>query len=302
MIAFGPVPSRRLGKSLGINNIPPKICSYSCVYCQIGRTTIERIERKQFYSLDEILGHVEKKISKDIDYVTFVPDGEPTLDINLGKEAKLLRKFGIPIAIISNSSLIWRADVRDDLSEFDYVSLKLDAASERIWKIVNRPHRRLELRKILEGIMEFRDNFGGKLVTETMLINIDYGEELRKLAEFLKELKPDIAYISTPTRPQCEKWVHKASEDLLNKAYQIFSNALGEEKVEYLIEFEGGDFSISGDIEKDILSITSVHPIREDALSVDAKSVVDRLIREGKIVEVEYQGKLFYLRKLNPIP
>ncbi len=298
MIAFGPVPSRRLGRSLGVNNIPPKTCSYSCVYCQIGNTTVKQIDRSEFYTLDEILRSVEKKIGRDVDYITFVPDGEPTLDINLGKEAKLLRKFGIALAIISNSSLIWREDVREDLSEFDYVSLKLDAVSERIWKRVNRPHRQLKLKEILDGMLEFRDNFGGKLVTETMLINIDYGDELQKLAAFLKELKPDIAYISTPTRPPCEKWVRKASEVMLNKAYQIFSASLGADRVRYLIEFEGGDFSISGGIEDEILSITAVHPIREDALNGIAKNVVDKLIKEGKVVKIEYQGKQFYLRKL----
>jgi wyosine [tRNA(Phe)-imidazoG37] synthetase (radical SAM superfamily) len=137
MIAFGPVPSRRLGRSLGINNIPPKVCTYACVYCQVGRTTEMTIGRRTFYDPDEVLQDVQEKISKSdeagepIDYLTFVPDGEPTLDTNLGREIDLLTPLGIPIAVITNNSLLSRQDVRDDLVGADWVSLKVDAVGER---------------------------------------------------------------------------------------------------------------------------------------------------------------------------
>ncbi|MCK4471545.1 MAG: radical SAM protein, partial [Anaerolineae bacterium] len=117
MIAFGPVPSRRLGRSLGINNIPPKICTYSCVYCQLGRTIKMQIKRHAFYEPEKVLQDVHDKVEKvretgeRIDYLTFVPDGEPTLDVNLGREIELLRPLGIKIAVISNGSLIGREDV-----------------------------------------------------------------------------------------------------------------------------------------------------------------------------------------------
>ncbi|MEJ2568295.1 MAG: radical SAM protein, partial [candidate division WOR-3 bacterium] len=129
-IPFGPVPSRRLGRSLGINNIPPKICSYSCVYCQVGKTYNLSIERKEFYKAEEIKTQVFKKIAalkkqkEKIDFLSFVADGEPTLDINLGKEIEILKKSGIPIAVITNASLINRNDVRSDLSKADWVSVK----------------------------------------------------------------------------------------------------------------------------------------------------------------------------------
>jgi wyosine [tRNA(Phe)-imidazoG37] synthetase (radical SAM superfamily) len=133
MIAFGPVPSRRLGRSLGINNIPPKVCSYSCVYCQLGRTLKMQVERQAFHLPEEILVAVQKKVNsvkaagESIDYLTFVPDGEPSLDINLGHAIELLRPLGLPIAVITNASLIWREDVRTDLRKADWVSLKVDA-------------------------------------------------------------------------------------------------------------------------------------------------------------------------------
>ena len=146
MIAFGPVPSRRLGQSLGINNIPPKVCTYSCVYCQIGRTIKMDVHRKEYYNWDKILDDVRIKIRKvqesgeTIDYITFVPDGEPTLDINLGREIEALGKFGIKIAVITNSSLLWRDDVRQELLDTNLVSVKVDSTREKIWRKINRPH------------------------------------------------------------------------------------------------------------------------------------------------------------------
>ncbi|RKZ00434.1 MAG: radical SAM protein, partial [Candidatus Hydrothermota bacterium] len=117
MIAFGPVPSRRLGRSLGVNNIPVKICTYSCVYCQIGRTLKIQVDREEFYSPDEVFGEVKEKVEdirkkgEALDYITFVPDGEPTLDLNLGKEILLVKSLGFKVAVITNSSLIDREDV-----------------------------------------------------------------------------------------------------------------------------------------------------------------------------------------------
>jgi len=131
-IAYGPVPSRRLGRSLGINNIPPKVCSYSCVYCQLGNTTDMPVERESFYKAEELAQSVKQKVKQarerdePIDYLTFVPDGEPTLDRNLGKEIELLKPLNIKIAVITNASLIWRQDIRKDLQKADWVSLKVE--------------------------------------------------------------------------------------------------------------------------------------------------------------------------------
>jgi len=137
-IVYGPVPSRRLGRSLGINNIPPKICSYSCVYCQLGRTVNMQIKRQNFYQSIDLANSVRKRVeqlrkkSEFIDYLAFVPDGEPTLDINLGEELELLGPLGIKLAVITNASLIWRKDVQQDLQKADLVCLKVDAVSGKI--------------------------------------------------------------------------------------------------------------------------------------------------------------------------
>ncbi|NJE62242.1 radical SAM protein [Thermococcus sp. 21S7] len=310
MIAFGPVPSRRLGKSLGVNNIPDKVCSYACVYCQIGRTLRMEVERRAFYEPELIFEDVSRKVEKAeaagerIDYITFVPDGEPTLDVNLSREVEMLKTLGIALAILTNSSLIWREDVREELFEFDFVSLKLDAVSEPLWRRVDRPHRSLSLEKILDGMLTFADGFEGKLVTETMLINVDYDGELEKIADFLAELKPDRAYIGIPTRPPAEPWVEPAGEETIHVAYQLFSERLGEERVEYLIGYEGNAFASTGNVEEDLLSITAVHPMRDEAVRELLRKagagwdVVEGLIRDGKLIELEYGGRRFYMRAL----
>lgn len=308
MIAFGPVPSRRLGRSLGVNNIPDKVCSYACVYCQIGRTLRMELERRPFYEPGLIFEEVSRKVEEAkeagerIDYITFVPDGEPTLDINLSREVELLRSLGIPLAILTNSSLIWREDVREDLRAFDYVSLKVDAVSEPLWRRVDRPHKSLKLDMILDGMLAFADDFEGKLVTETMLVNVDYGDEIEKIADFLAELNPDKAYIAVPKRPPAEPWVEPAPEELINHAYQLFSERLGE--VEYLIGYEGNAFASTGNVEEDLLSITTVHPMREEAVRELLRKanagweVVEKLLKEGKLIELEYRGQRFYMRAL----
>ncbi len=310
MIAFGPVPSRRLGRSLGINNIPPKICTYSCVYCQLGRTIRMQVERSPFYRPSEILRTASDKVWKAeeagerVDYLTFVPDGEPTLDISIGQEIGLMKSLGLPIAVITNASLISRQDVRGDLMEADWVSLKVDAVQEGIWQRVSRPHGRLTLAPILEGSFEFAEAYDGDLVTETMLVEgVNDGEEhLRAIAGYLAGLRPSTAYLSIPTRPPAEKWVRAPDEAALNRAYQILSERV--ERVEYLVGYEGNAFAFTGDVEDDLLSITAVHPMREDAVSAFLVragaewAVVHRLVAQDHLAEVEYEGHKFYLRKL----
>jgi wyosine [tRNA(Phe)-imidazoG37] synthetase (radical SAM superfamily) len=311
MIAFGPVPSRRLGRSLGINNIPPKVCTYSCVYCQLGRTMKMQVERQAFYEPGEILRAVEDKIEKvravgeSIDYLAFVPDGEPTLDVNLGQEIELLKRLGLPIAVITNSSLIWRQGVREDLMGADWVSLKFDAVEEELWRRIDRPHGKLELPSILAGALEFARVYEGDLVTETMLVaGVNDAEgALRKIAGFLARLKPAAAYLAIPTRPPAEEWVRLPNEEIVNRAYQILSERV--KRVEYLIGYEGNDFAFTGDVEQDLLSITAVHPMREEAVSeflAQAQvgwAVVHKLVEQDQLAKTEYGGRRFYMRRLH---
>ena len=310
MIAFGPIPSRRLGRSLGINNIPPKRCSYACVYCQVGRTSQMRIERGTFFAPDEIVRAVEAKVAEtkqageSIDYLTFVPDGEPTLDIHLGQEIECLRPLGIKIAVITNASLIWREDVREALLLADWVSLKMDAVEEAAWRKVDRPHGRLNLDAVLKGALAFARAYQGELVTETMLVaGVNDGpDRLAAVAQFLARLRPARAYLSIPTRPPTEPWARPPDEDAVNRAYQVLDKWV--DCVEYLIGYEGSAFAATGDAAQDLLGITAVHPMREEAVGAFLDkagadwSLVEGLIAQGQLARAAYEGHAFYLRKL----
>jgi wyosine [tRNA(Phe)-imidazoG37] synthetase (radical SAM superfamily) len=310
MIAFGPVPSRRLGKSLGINNIPPKICTYSCVYCQVGRTIRLALDRREFYQWEKIIEDVGIKIEnalangEHIDYLTFVPDGEPTLDINLGREIEALGRFGFKTAVITNASLLWRDDVREDLLGADLVSVKVDSIREDIWRKINRPHPRLKLENILKGILAFSRVYEGDLITETMLVKDMNDDESHvvDVARFLSEVKPASVYLAIPTRPPAVSGTQVPDEAVINSSYQLFSQHL--EHVEYLIGYEGDAFAYTGQVEDDILSISAVHPMREDAIrkllsrSDTGWELIKKLTAEGKLKEIEYRGEHFYLRKI----
>ncbi len=311
MIAFGPVPSRRLGRSLGINNIPPKNCTYACVYCQIGRTNKMQIDRREYYGWNKIIEDVRTKIEKarvsgdSIDYLTFVPDGEPTLDIDLGREIEILGQFGIKIAVITNSSLLWRKDVRKELLNADWVSVKVDSTNEEIWRKINRPYYDLKLNQILDGVLEFSEQYSGELTTETMLVkDLNDGEEqLEETARYLSLIKPAKAYLAIPTRPPAVDKIQSPGEEIINRAYQIYNKHL--DHVEYLIGYEGNAFSSTGNIREDILNITAVHPMREDAVrnmlegSNADWGIIQNLVGEGKLIEIKYTGKKFYLRKFS---
>jgi len=308
MLVFGPVPSRRLGVSLGINHIPPKHCPYACIYCQAGKTTCMEISRRAFYPLDQILCEVEDRISqcsktgRTIDYLTLVPDGEPTLDINLGRLIEGLKKFAIPIAVISNAALIDRPDVQDELLQADWVSLKVDAVDETLWRKINRPHRRLSLAKILDGTLAFRKNYQGELVTESMLVADanDCGAAVHLLCDFLLELQPFRSYLSIPTRPPAESSGVAPSPEALQEILQISAGRISF--IEWLFDAEIGDFVSTGNLADDILSIMAVHPLREEALRkmvAGVKSdwgVVEDLIKAGEIFSIDYRNERYFLR------
>jgi wyosine [tRNA(Phe)-imidazoG37] synthetase (radical SAM superfamily) len=309
MISFGPIPSRRLGKSLGINNIvPPKVCSYNCIYCQVGKTINQEIRRKVFFDPETIFNdvrhHLKKLGRKNYpDYLTFVSNGEPTLDINLGKAIKMVKHFGIPVAIITNASLIGEKSVRDDLMMADWLSLKIDAADSDTWHLVNRPAPGQDFNSIIENIVLFADSYRGLLRTETMLIEgiNDSVENIRGLSEIIKRINPGKAYLAIPTRPPSVKSVKPPDIEILNMAWNIYNDM--NISTELLTGFEGIVTGFTGNIYEDILNITAVHPLREDSLlnllqnnDSDLK-VVKSLISQRLLRSSTYNGNRYYIRE-----
>jgi len=268
-------------------------------------------QRRAFFKPEEVLHEVERKIAhavsrrQKIDYLTFVPDGEPTLDAHLGDEISLLRQLEIPIAVLTNASLLWQSDVREDLLGADLVSLKVDCVNEKMWRQIDRPHRNLKLQTVLESILEFAEEFEGTTISETMLLDgVDYGDEFERIADFLGQLKKlGKAYIGIPTRPSAEKWVKPASEEILNSSFQVFEKELGD-RVEYLVGYEGNAFASTGNAEEDLMSITAVHPMREEAVMELLRKtgadwrVIQKLLRERKLIELQYEGNKYYMRML----
>ncbi len=306
-IAFGPVPSRRLGSSLGVNNIPLKHCSYNCVYCQVGKSSTLETKRRPFYEPYKVFESVRKRLEtveakgEKVDFITFVPDGEPTLDINLGKEIELIKTLGRKVAVITNSSLLWNENVRYELSEADFVSFKVDAVSENIWRIVDRPSSELSLKSILEGILNFSDVFNGTLVSETMLVaRINYGDEAGKIASFLSTVhRLNKAYVAVPTRPPAEEWACPPDRGTILYFLTRFNEILGDKVLPLDFE-EKGEFGYTGSAGKDILSAAIVHPLSRDAvlqiLKKDNESweVLEKLIESKQLIELKFAGKIFY--------
>ena len=306
---FGPVRSRRLGISLGVNNIPYKFCSYSCVYCQLGRTVNKTIKRRTFYSPENVINNVievAKRLGK-IDYISFVPDGEPTLDINLKSEIIGIKEaLNVPIAVFTNASLLWIDEVKEALYQADLVSIKVDAVSDPIWKRINRPYSKLEIDHILASIEEFVKSYRGKIISETMLVSgiNTISESLKRISYYLKKLNVNIAYISVPIRPPAEKWVKPPSSFELIRAYEVFRESLGENRVKLLNMPEGYVTQFAGGPEEYILRTTTVHPLRYEYVTrllsehgKDPNEVIDKLIEKGLIEIVNYLGNKFIIRR-----
>ncbi|MDX9905233.1 MAG: radical SAM protein [Bacteroidales bacterium] len=307
-IIFGPVPSRRLGKSLGVNNIPAKSCSYSCKYCQLGLTNSMEINRKPFYLPGEIAALVRKKLlslsNQDYpDYISIVPDGEPTLDKNLGELIQRLSVFGLPVAVFTNSSLLSDEKVRQDLVKADFVSLKVDAVRELSWRKINRPHKDLSLKDILQGIRNFTDVFHGILATETMMLRYlnDSFDELDGVAAFVREIGPETAYIAVPTRPPAVGSTKAADESSVMLAYHIFQKH--GINTELLTGYEGNAFASGGNFQEDMLSITAVHPLRCDAVNLlmrkskASEEELHGLVEKGLLIKVYFNHNEYYLPK-----
>ena len=211
--------------------------------------------------------------------------------------------MGIKIAVITNASLIWYEDVQEDLQKADWVCLKVDSVTYDIWHRINKPHKKIELDNILKGMLGFAESFQGELTTETMLVKgiNDSEQEVSKIAAFLAKLKPAKSYLAVPTRPPAAR-IEPATEQTLITAYQILSSKL--DRIEYLIGYEGNTFTSTGNAVDDLLSITAVHPMREDAVAELLEkdnvgwSTINDLIVSGNLISLDYQGKKFYMRKL----
>jgi wyosine [tRNA(Phe)-imidazoG37] synthetase (radical SAM superfamily) len=298
MHAYGHVPSRRLGRSLGVSPIPPKTCSYNCIYCQLGRTHRQQISRESFYPGEEILNDVQKVIdTSKTDYITFAGDGEPALCKDIGWLIHQCKKnWQIPVAVITNASLLFMKDVRQDLNESDVVLSKLDAGSEDVFRKLNRPHNSIGFKDMLKGYIDFRQEYPGKIWLEVMLVAglNDSDASLIDIKKAIERIKPDKIYISVPTRPPAEPWVMPPAPERIIRAHEIIGTASD------LTQYESGEFGVFPDVRTTILEICSRHPLREEQARVIEKKFsevgcIDEMLLKNILVRVEYRNIAYLL-------
>jgi wyosine [tRNA(Phe)-imidazoG37] synthetase (radical SAM superfamily) len=301
---FGPVPSRRLGFSLGVDIIPAKYCSFDCIYCQIGKTTNVEIARKSFTDpytiIDEIIDAVNK--TERIDYITFSGSGEPTLNSDLGTMIKEVKKTtDIPVAVITNGALLYLDDVRKDLLLADVILPSLDAVSEDVFRYINRPHSLIDIETIIRGLKLLRNEYQGKIWLEVMLIKDvnDTREELGKLKKIVSELNVDKLQLNTVTRPPNEETTGGLTRDNLEKICEYLGKP-----AEIICSFEK---SVKKDTKEDwsqnimeILqrrSLTLDDIIKITGISFNkAKSRLKILENEGKIKSYFFDDNIFYMK------
>jgi wyosine [tRNA(Phe)-imidazoG37] synthetase (radical SAM superfamily) len=228
---FGPIPSRRLGRSLGIDPIPLKTCNWNCVYCQLGRTSELTNERRDYFPPDEIIEEVRTALQSydvgEIDWLTFAGSGEPTLHASLGHVvAELKEATNVPIAVITNGSLLYLPEVRAALMPADAVLPTLDAGSERLYQRIDRPARELTFARLMDGLIAFRQEFLGHFWLEVVLIQgmNDTAEALSDLADAVRRIAPDQVHINLPIRPPAVSSVEVPDDESVRRACDVLGS------------------------------------------------------------------------------
>lgn len=303
---FGPVPSRRLGRSLGIDVIPPKTCTYDCVYCESGRTTELTVQRREFIAEDLVLGDLQCFFNQHgggVDVLTFSSAGEPTLHLGLGRLIERIKTDypSLPLVVLTNGSLLWDPEVRKDLMRADRVVPSLDAATRDTFRRVDRPHPGLELSAILEGLYAFRRDYRGQLHVEILLVRgmNDDPRELSSLRRAIDRVQPDCVELNTVARPPACPGVRGLTREEMATAAGYFpsdtSRIIGRFEP---TSRENDEFESLG---SRVLQLVTRRPcsVEEmaDSLSVSVESLqatLSGLLRQKKIRLQKYDERLFY--------
>jgi len=298
---YGPVPSRRLGFSLGVDIVPYKFCTLDCIYCQLGRTKHKRVKRKSFASCAGIIGEIREAVSsgKEIDFITFSGSGEPTLNSDIGGLIHEVRKItSIPVAVLTNGTLLYREDVQKDLMEAQVVIPSLDAVSQEMFRRINRPHYSLNIQSIMKGMKEFRSVYKGRLWLEVMLVKgfNDDRQELSQMKEALTRISPDKVYLNTVIRPPSERYAEP-----LSAAEMVSIKNYLDANCEVISEFHKKRSAGDKDIRGSIIEMTKRRPLTvTDIAGVlgisekNAESIIGTLKAEHTLAEKKHERKKYY--------
>ncbi len=299
---YGPVPSRRLGFSLGVDVLPLKTCTLDCLYCQLGPTERRTCRRQSYFPPAEVLGQIRRALrsGERIDYITFSGSGEPTLNKDLGDLIRSVKAMtSVPVAVLTNGTLLYRKSVRQDLLAADLVVPSLDAATAAMFRSVNRPHPLLTAERILEGLRKFREEYKGRLWLEIMFVKgvNDSADHLLALKKAVDVIHPDLVHINTVVRPPAYRKARALSAQELDKIRAGFGD-----RAEVVASFgkKGQRKGLSG-LEKSVATMVRRRPVTADDISAalgrhrdEVLKALSRLVEAGKVRPVGHGRKTFY--------
>jgi len=300
---YGPVPSRRLGRSLGIDLVPHKICTYDCIYCQIGETTEKTLARKEYVPVREIIEEVKRFLNEgapSVDHLSLSGSGEPTLHSQIRSVIEGIKAItSIPVAVITNGSLLCEEEVRQDLLRADIVLPSLDAVSSDVFMRINRPRPGFSVEKVIEGLVEFRKVYKGQIWLEILFckgIN-DGKEELMRMKKVVDRIQPDLIHLNTVVRPPSEKWAVPLGQEEMEEIRAFFGKSAS-----IISEFDRHPPMVSEmNIKEEILKILKRRPLSLSDLSKGmgiSKNDLDRfikpLMKEGKVQSRLFGDSVYY--------
>ena len=303
---FGPVPSRRLGRSLGVDLVPFKTCPYDCIYCQLGVTTCKTMERSEWVPLEAVVEELRQRLSAQPDYITLSGSGEPTLFSRLGELIDRIKTMTeTPVAVLTNGSLLWQEDVRKDLMKADLVIPSLDAGDEAMFQAVNRPHEGISFERLLAGLIDLRREFPGEYWLEVFILGNHNAipSEIAKLAECVNLIKPDRVQLNTVTRPPAEESAVEVSSHRLAELAAAFDPAA--EVIASFHSDHGEPEFVAG--QQEVFDLLRRRPCSiddiADGLGMHRNEVtkyIEQLNAQGLLVQSRTAGKLHYSATSTP--
>ena len=297
---FGPVPSRRLGRSLGVDLIPFKTCTYDCIYCQLGRTTCKTLERRGWVPVEDVIEQVKSALPTQPDYITLSGSGEPTLNSQIGDVIERIKQMtDIPVAVLTNGALLWDKSVRSDLLAADLIVPSLDAGDEAMFQAINRSHEGISFTTMVDGLAACRAEFHGQYWLEVFLLDgyTACEKEARKIARHVARIGPDLVQLNTVSRPPAESFATGASFGHLERLARLFTPT-----AEVIADIpEGADTEEHRGSMEDVLHLLQRRPctVRDIAygLGIHRNEVakhLGKLERQGLVSEEEIQGTTYF--------
>jgi len=299
---YGPVPSRRLGRSLGVDVVPFKVCTLDCIYCQLGKTSEKTTERKEYVLPEPVLAELRECLAQGLqaDFITISGSGEPTLNSRLGEIIDGIKKItDIPVAILTNGTLLYRQDVRTDCAKADVVLPSLDAGDRQAFEEINRPHKHISIENLISGLCVFRNEFNGQIWLEVFLIerlNTD-SKQIAKIKNAIKRIRPDKIQLNTAVRPAIYAGIKKVPIERL----KAIASSLGR-KCEIVADFSPGRHG--RDVEckaEDLLSMLKRRPCSLNDICSglgiacnEASKYIAQLEKQGVVDSEERDGTVFF--------